>query len=76
MTDLLDHIPRATSCEWPLTEDHKGVNFCGSTSLKEGSSYCPHHHSKAYCTPCDDEIDFDLNGVDTNTVEIDPLADE
>lgn len=51
------NLERATSCEWPISEDDKGVKFCGCKNLKEGYSYCTEHHSMAYFVPDKDPID-------------------
>jgi GcrA cell cycle regulator len=37
------HISKVTGCRWP----YEGLHYCGKAAKKE-SSYCPHHHGRAY----------------------------
>lgn len=45
--NINDLVPRATSCEWPVSEDSNGVTFC-CAKVKDGYSYCEKHHAMAY----------------------------
>jgi hypothetical protein len=42
--------PRATHCEWPISENNGRLQYCGE-HIEGKSSYCNKHHAVAYYTP-------------------------